>query len=644
MTTPTRARRFRLHRPDAAGSAQEGGQSGRGADRVPATGTDGVPAIAPQDAGPRAANPRRGSAAARVAVHHGGAASEPAAAQGAGAGVPAQGGEGKPAGSAGGARKASNTADATASGKSSGGGKGSAPDAGASDGSVDAGGLTARQLRMAMRVAARHGIRASTGVEAALKLKQRGIDPFTRANLLDMDASSGPAADAGAATLPAHGTAPDDSGGGGGTKATGRALTVTKHKVPKARSGEAETAPALPDAAAQTRMQKLAAEREMELAKVQRGIVRRRRRKLLLLAVRLWVFVALPTFLVGYYFYALATPLYATQSEFVIQQADAAMPGAAGALGGMMGAAGLGNSQDSISVQSFLESRGAMQRLSREEGFKTHFQAEDIDILRRLPADATDEAAYRLYKRHVKIGFDPTEGVIRMEVIATTPEASARFAQALISYAEEQVDLMTQRLRENAMQEARASLDDAQANLRSAQMEAVALQERFEVLSSEVELSLLSQQIVALETELTQARLSLQEQMANPRPNPARTEPLRRRIASLEAEIATLRNSMTQGTGESVSLARIQSELVLAEADVQTRQLMLSQSMQQLETARLEANRQVRYLSLSVTPIAPDEATYPRALENTALAAVIFAGIYLMLSMTASILREQVTS
>lgn len=48
--------------------------------------------------------------------------------------------------------------------------------------------------------------------------------------------------------------------------------------------------------------------------------------------------------------------------------------------------------------------------------------------------------------------------------------------------------------------------------------------------------------------------------------------------------------------------------------------------------------------SLDVEPVAPDEATYPRSLENTILAFLVFAGIYLMISLTASILREQVTT
>ena len=121
-------------------------------------------------------------------------------------------------------------------------------------------------------------------------------------------------------------------------------------------------------------------------------------------------------------------------------------------------------------------------------------------------------------------------------------------------------------------------------------------------------------------------------------------EPLRRRIGTLEAEISTLRSRLTQGVGGGKSLAQVQSELLVAQADVQTRQLLLSQSLQSMETARTDANRQVRYLSVSVSPVPPDEATYPRAFENTMVALLIFAGIYLMVSMTAAILREQVSA
>jgi capsular polysaccharide transport system permease protein len=112
----------------------------------------------------------------------------------------------------------------------------------------------------------------------------------------------------------------------------------------------------------------------------------------------------------------------------------------------------------------------------------------------------------------------------------------------------------------------------------------------------------------------------------------------------MKNKISELRSQLTESTSDGQSIARIGSELAMAQINLETRTLMLQSSLQQLETARTEANRQTRYLSLGVSPTPPDEATYPRKFENTILAFLIFAGAYLMMSLTASILREQVTS
>jgi capsular polysaccharide transport system permease protein len=74
--------------------------------------------------------------------------------------------------------------------------------------------------------------------------------------------------------------------------------------------------------------------RAAEIMKVQRDIARRRRKRLILLVTRLAFFVLLPTLLVAYYYFRVATPLYATNTEFVIQKAES---GAAAGGGGLAG-------------------------------------------------------------------------------------------------------------------------------------------------------------------------------------------------------------------------------------------------------------------------------------------------------------------
>ncbi len=472
-------------------------------------------------------------------------------------------------------------------------------------------GLTGRQLRLARRVAQRHDLPATSDFDAVRLLRKAGIDPFQRASMLELVTSEG---------------AP--------TQTNSRALSV-----PPEGERLPQTVRPLPSPERRAE-QSLAA----DIIRIQRDIAQRRRRKSIALALRLAFFVLLPTLVSAWYYFYVATPLYATRSEMVIQQADGAITaGGPPGLGSMFSGA-LEANKDSIAVQGYLQSRDAMNRLVEEEGFRAHFSDVSIDPIQRLAPDASNEALYKLYKRVVRISYDPTEGLIKMDVQASDPETSVRFSKALISYAEEQIDHLTQRKREDQMRDARSSYEDSEAKMLAAQRKVVDLQQRYQVLSSETELTLLTQQIGALETQLTQERLSLEQMKSNASPNRARMEPVERRIETLEKRIAELRARMTQDGEDGRSLAEVQSELLMAQADVQTRQLMLATTLQQLETARIEANRQVRYLSLSVSPVAPDEAAYPKAFENTLVTLMIFAGIYLMISMTAAILREQVTA
>lgn len=487
---------------------------------------------------------------------------------------------------------------------------------------IAAEGLTGKQLRQARTLAAQHGLSARSDLDAVLQLRRVGINPFARASLLDVVAPSA-TADRGAEAKA------DPAGSRALTRLPGDQAQLPQRGKPIA----------MPSTEQRAEVSQAA-----EILRIQQDIARRRRKKLALLFARLFVFVLVPTLFAGWYFYRVATPIYATHSEFIIQQAGSSGAQSPGGLGGLFSGTGLATSQDSITVQGYLQSREAMLRLEEDVGFRAHFQDMRIDELQRLPQDATMEDAYDVYRDFVRISYDPTEGLIRLEVLAADPETAAAWATQLIRYAEEQVDQLTQRLRADQMREAQAGYDEAQANLATSQRRMIELQESFKVLSSETEVGLLTQQISTLESQLTQERLALAQMEANQNPNEARIAPVRQRIETLEAEIATLRAKMTEGTAGTTSLAEVQAQLMIAQADLETRQMLMAQALQSMETARVEANRQVRYLSVSVSPIPPDEAAYPRAFENTMVTLLIMLGIYLMVSMTAAILREQVSA
>ena len=480
-------------------------------------------------------------------------------------------------------------------------------------------GLTGRQLRMARRVAQKQGIAATSDFDAVLQLRQVGVDPFQRNTILELVAPDGKTDAAQAAPQ-----------AGAPTKELGR--IQLPQTVPQDGANLPSTERANP-----------AADRSRDIFKIQRDIAKRRRRKLALLLTRLSFFVFIPTIIVGYYFMFMATPMFATNSEFVIQQADST-GSSAGGLGGMFQGTGMATQQDSIIVQSYLASRAALVRLDEDHGFRAHFSAPEIDSVQRLTPDATNEALFELYQKRVKISYDPTEGILRMEVIAATPEASQEFSESLIEYAEEQVDQLTRRLREDQMAGALASYQSAETRRSEALAEWLKIQESTDIIDPAATTGAIISQVSALKSQRQQLQLSLAGKLSVSRPNQAQVDGLRAQITNLDTLINDLRSQMTSTSDGGNSIASDNTRLRLAEENYNFQTVLVQQALAQMEATQIEANRQVRYLSMGVEPVATDEATYPRAFENTMLAFLIFSGIYLMISLTSSILREQVTA
>ncbi|WP_207100622.1 capsule biosynthesis protein [Paracoccus shandongensis] len=481
--------------------------------------------------------------------------------------------------------------------------------------------LSERQLRIARRIAALHQIEVASDEEAVLRLRQRGIDPSHRAALGQILSSEGSRAQA----KPAANTP---------------AVMPKRPSMPAARPGT-EVGPVKPDLPSREALTE--EKRAAEIFRIQRDIAKRRRRRMFLLGLRLLAFVILPTALAGWYYFRVATPLYATVSQFRIQSAEGQGSSGSG-LGGLLSGSQLATNTDSVAVQSYLTSRDAMLRLDADKGFRAAYQDPAIDPVKRLTPDATNEETFALYRKSVKIGYDPTEGMIDMEVIAPDPQQSQDFSLALIAYAEEQVDQMTSRLRDDQMKGAIEIYEDAEAKVLAAQRRVQELQQSLGVLDPAAEGTVVMTQISALETQLATKRLELGQLLANPQPQQSRVTALRGDITRLQEMIAETRTQLTEGDDSRSSLALISGELRIAESDLLTRQELLAGAAAQMESARIEANKQVRYLSLSVAPVSPDEATYPKAFQNTLVAFLIFSGIYLMLSLTASILREQVST
>ena len=162
------------------------------------------------------------------------------------------------------------------------------------------------------------------------------------------------------------------------------------------------------------------------------------------------------------------------------------------------------------------------------------------------------------------------------------------------------------------------------------------------ILDPEGKITSLRSQINNIEVQLQEKELQLAALLDNNRPNRAKVEGAQGDVRRFRALLDRFNDQMTNASQGENSLAELAAQIQLAQADVVTRDMLLASALEHLEQTRREAASQARYLTKSSEPVLSQDLSYPRKFENTILAFLVFAGIYLMISLTASILREQV--
>ena len=236
-----------------------------------------------------------------------------------------------------------------------------------------------------------------------------------------------------------------------------------------------------------------------------------------------------------------------------------------------------------------------------------------------------------------------TEGQVQLAMIGSDPETAHRFSLAVIGYAEEMVNKLSERIRADSVKEAEMNLVESEERLRQAQEAVAQLQKTLDTFTVEGEVAAEMAIIAGLETE----HEALRGRLANLRrvtgEDDPRVQRIRNQVETLKSQIAERRANITGGNSaqDETSLADVNLALTKARFEVEAATAIFAAAVQRREVAVANARRQGRYLAMVSSPSLPDEANYPRKLETTALAFFAFLGFYIIGSLTISLIREQ---
>jgi len=343
-----------------------------------------------------------------------------------------------------------------------------------------------------------------------------------------------------------------------------------------------------------------------------REVVRKSRQPTWLIKHR-WMalFVGVPTLVAGVYYGLIASPIYSSQSVFIIKSPGQKMAPTV-SLANLIQTSGLSVGQEQTKeILQYLRSRSAVRDLEAQTDVRTRYSSRGADILSRFPrpfGDSSFEGFYRYYGSMVGAKLDDETGLAVLDVRAFTPRDAYELNTKLLNLSEALVNRLNERAQGRGIAEAEQRVVQAETRLRNARVALGAYRNQNQLLDPGKQAAgvlEVSNRLVSDQAAL-QAQLDLMQRVA-PR-NPA-IPALRNRIAAVGRAIAA-QNGRAVGTPSGIASKLGGYESLNVEQEFATQ--MLTAANASLETARTDAQKQQFYLERVVDPNLPDDSTLPR--------------------------------
>lgn len=352
--------------------------------------------------------------------------------------------------------------------------------------------------------------------------------------------------------------------------------------------------------------------------------------------------VLLPSALAAAYFLFYATDIYVSESCYVVRSPNkqSASTGGFGALLEGAGFSGFAKAPDDVhAINQYIRSRDALAYLDERLDLHTAWRSDSIDLFNRfdpLGRDDSREALHEYYLERVQAVSDSASGITTLTVSGFTPEQVLEINKLLLGKAEELVNILNERGRNDLIRFAENEVKLAEEKAKKAAEALSEFRNTQAVVDPEKQTMMHFEQISRLQEELIRTRAQLTQLKVfspdNPRP-PA----LELRARTLENEIASETEKITGGEE---SLASKAAEYQRLQLDREFADKQLAVAMSSLEGARNEAQRQQLYLETIARPSLPDEAAYPKRLRGIATTFILGIVAWGILSMLLAGVRE----
>ena len=349
----------------------------------------------------------------------------------------------------------------------------------------------------------------------------------------------------------------------------------------------------------------------------------------------------IPVGLGGAYFGVLASDRYAAGASFVIRGLEGG--GTPDFVTSFTGLSPSGSTtSDSYVVRNFLKSADLLRQLDAELDLRGHYSQEHIDPIARFRPDSTFEELVEYWQWRINTTYDSTTGIVTFEVQAFDAEMAERLAQLALAAADRLVNELSEKARRDSVQFAAKEVERAEERVRNIRLQLVNFRAERGAVDPMVNAQLDAELMASLETKLVDIQARINALAGSVDADSPMLVQLNRQARALEDQIQQRRALIGQQGGqdspENTAEALAAYEGLLIEQNFA--QQSYASAMVSLETARMDADRQQRYLGVFARPFVPNEPAYPVRVRDFFLVMIAAFALWAISTLIAYTIRD----
>ena len=343
----------------------------------------------------------------------------------------------------------------------------------------------------------------------------------------------------------------------------------------------------------------------------------------------------IPVTLVAVYEYVYSTNRYeSTAIVYITEESTQASPLDLT----LLGITNTGSSRDILVLKSFIESHALLKKFDTQLGLRKHFSNPDIDVISRLPEDASDEEYYDYYLNRVSAEYDDEAQLLSFSVRTFKPEYSQKLLGFILQESQVFIDRLNSNVSDSQLAFFNEEVKRSEIALGKEKAKLRAFQKKNKFLSTEVASQAIISTISALEQALAQKKSELNSRTSQLGANSPTLRRLRAEITAVQNQIRAQNDRLA--SGKDGSLSELDAKFRDFTLLIEFKTLRYKANLDALANAQVEAARRLRFLTIVSPPTLADESLFPNRPAIVITAAMIALMIYFVLSVLVAVIRE----